>query len=123
MEYLGFASLAIVLATLVRWFTRAWRVNVPNTPYFFQALVGLGFVLGIVALNIDASPVAAGWAVGLAVLFVYLTSTGAQKVRGATVDVGDQLPAFTAPDDSGGVFDSSSLGGSRVLLKFFRGHW
>ncbi|MCZ6710659.1 MAG: hypothetical protein O7B25_09875 [Gammaproteobacteria bacterium] len=123
MEYLGFASLAIVLATIVGWFTRAWRVNVPNTPYFFQATVGLGFVLGIVAFYIGTSTTSAGLAAGLAVLFVYLTATGAQKVRGATVGGGDTLPAFTAPDDGGHVFDSSSLSGSRVLLKFFRGHW
>ncbi|MCZ6643858.1 MAG: hypothetical protein O7F71_19965 [Gammaproteobacteria bacterium] len=95
----------------------------PSTPYFFQALVGLGFVLGIVALDSGTSTTSAGWAVGLAVLFVYLTATGAQKVRGATVGVGDTLPSFTAPDDGGHVFDSSSLSGSRVLLKFFRGHW
>ena len=123
MEYLGFASLAIVLATIIRWFSRAWQVNVPSTPYLFQALVGAGLVLGIVALYVGTSTTFAGWAVGLAAVFLYLTSTGAQKVNDATIDVGDTLPAFTARDDDGKVFDSSSLSGSRVLLKFFRGHW
>ena len=80
-------------------------------------------MLAIVALYIGASPNSAGWAVALAALFLYLTSTGAQKVSGATIDVGDKLPSFTAPDENGNTFDSASLSGSRVLLKFFRGHW
>ena len=123
MENLGVGALVIVLATISRWFWRAWRVDVPATPYLFQALAGLGLLLGVVALSIDATTTAAGWAVGVAIVFLYLTSTGAQKVTDASIGIGDTLPAFSAPDDSGNTFASTSLDGSRVLLKFFRGHW
>ena len=123
MQYLGIIALTIVLATMIRWFSRAWRVNVPSTPYLFQALAFVGLVLGCVSFFIDASTTAAGWAVGLSLTFLYLTATGAQKADGAMVGVGNTLPAFTAPDENGDVFDSASLSGSRVLLKFFRGHW
>ena len=123
MPYLGLVALLIVLAATVRWFWRMWRVNIPKTPYLFQSIWGGGFVLGIVALYQGSGGSAAGWAVGVAVLLLYLSSTGAQKVTGEMVNVGDSLPAFTAPDDSGETFDSASLVGAKVLLKFFRGHW
>ncbi len=123
MQYLGIFALLIVTGTMTRWFWRAWSVNVPKTPYLFQGLSVLALVLGIVPLYQGTGDPFAPWAVGLAVLFLYLTSTGAQKIDGTTVDVGDALPAFTALDENGDLFDSASLAGSGLLLKFFRGHW
>jgi hypothetical protein len=123
IQYLGVVALLVVLANATRWFQRAWRVNVPDTPYLYQAVAGFGLVLGVVALIVGPPSAAAGWAIGVAALFLYLTSTGAQKAQGDTVEVGDTLPSFTAVDKNGDVFDSASLSGSRVLLKFFRGHW
>jgi hypothetical protein len=123
MQYLGVIALVTVLATFARWFYRAWRVNVPSTPYLFQALAAIGLVLGIVSVYLHASTTAGGWAIGLSSLFLYLTSTGAQKVDDSMIAVGDTLPSFTAPDENGNAFDSTSLSGSRFLLKFFRGHW
>jgi hypothetical protein len=123
MQYLGFIALVMVFGTMARWFYRAWRVNVPSTPYLFQALAAIGLVVGMTSVYIDAGSTAGGWAIGLSVLFLYLTSTGAQRVDDAMVAVGDTLPNFTAPDENGNVFDSTRLAGSRVLLKFFRGHW
>jgi hypothetical protein len=123
MQYLGFIALVMVLGTMARWFYRAWHVNIPSTPYLFQALTAIGLVVGMTSVYIDAGSTAGGWAIGLSVLFLYLTSTGAQRVDDAMVAVGDTLPNFTAPDENGNVFDSTRLAGSRVLLKFFRGHW
>ena len=123
MQYLGIVALLMVVATMVRWFWRAWRVNVPKTPYLFQGLSVVALVLGIVPLYQGTGDPFAPLAVGLAVLFLYLTSTGAQKVDGAMINVGDTLPAFTALNENGETFDSASLAGSGLLLKFFRGHW
>ena len=123
MPTLGLIALLVVLGTTVRWFWRMWRVNIPKVPYLFQSIWGVGFVLGIVALRQGSGGSAAGWAVGVAGLLLFLSSTGAQKVTGEMINVGDTLPAFTAPDDSGETFDSTSLAGSKVLLKIFRGHW
>ena len=42
---------------------------------------------------------------------------------GKVIQVGDTIPHFTAQDDQGATFDSTSLGGHLVLVKFFRAHW
>ena len=79
-------------------------------------------ILGI-DLGTTNSLAALPWSIGLAAFLLYLTATGAQKVADEGIQVGDTIPAFTAPDDEGNEFDSASLAGSRVLIKFFRGHW
>lgn len=121
---LGLLGLLIILGTLGTWFWRAWRVKIPtSTPYPFIILWALGFVLGLVALIGGTESAYASWAVGVGAVMLYLVFTGAQKVSDNMVNVGDQIPAFTATDDQGSTFDSSSLAGSKVLIKFFRGHW
>jgi hypothetical protein len=42
---------------------------------------------------------------------------------GKVIQVGDKIPHFTALDDQGATFDSTSLSGHLVLVKFFRAHW
>ncbi len=123
MVYLGLVGLIIVVATSSRWFWRMWHVNVPAKPSLFQGLVGTGFVLGILSIYLGYEDPYASWAVGVGIVILYFISTGAQKVSGAMINVGDVLPDFTAPDDNDEIFDSANLAGSRVLLKFFRGHW
>ena len=123
MEYLGLFGLLIVVATLARWFQRAWAVNVPQSPLVFQAIVTIGIASGLAALYQRSEDPYAGWAIGLGLVFLYLSTTGAQRVDGEMIEVGDVVPAFTAPADNDVEFSSSSLAGSRVLLKFFRGHW
>ena len=56
-------------------------------------------------------------------MLIFLTATGAQKVDEKSLNVGEKIPAFTAPDDNDVEFDSASLAGTRTLIKFFRGHW
>ena len=41
----------------------------------------------------------------------------------AAIEVGDRIPRFTSIDDAGVEFDSRSLNGHLVLIKFFRAHW
>ncbi len=121
---LGLLGLLVILGTAGTWFWRAWRVNIPtSTPYPFIILWALGLVLGFVALVGGTESGYAAWAVGVGIALLYLIFTGAQKVSDTMVSVGDKIPAFTATDDQGEPFDSSSLAGSRVLIKFFRGHW
>ncbi len=40
-----------------------------------------------------------------------------------SIKVGDTIPHFTAVDGRGETFDSASLHGHLVLIKFFRAHW
>ena len=123
IPYLGLFAFILILATATRWFWRELRVNVPRNSNTFRALWATGLVFGGVALYQTPEDTFAAWAVGLGLLLVYLVSTGAQKVSGEMINVGDALPAFTALDEQGESFDSSSLAGKPVLLKFFRGHW
>ena len=121
---LGLLGLLIILVTTGTWFWRAWRVRIPtSTPYPFIMLWAFGLVLGIVALMGETESSYAAWAVGVGVSLLYLIFTGAQKVSDTMINVGDQIPAFNGTNDEGETFDSSSLSGSRVLIKFFRGHW
>ena len=122
MPSLGITALMIVLATTGWWFWRAWRVNIPASRVAFQLCWGLGFILAVFAVA-RAEGSAAWWAFALGAMFLYLSATGAQRSGDGEIAVGDTLPDFTGVDDQGNAFDSASLAGTRVLLKFFRGHW
>ena len=123
MQNLGLIGFVIILAASARWFWRAWQVKIPSTPTIFQMLLATGLVLGVISIYLGQADAFAPWSIGLAAFLLYLTATGAQKVADGGIQVGDTIPAFTAPDDDGNEFDSASLAGSRVLIKFFRGHW
>jgi hypothetical protein len=123
MENLGLVGIVIVLASAGRWFWRSWKVDIPKTPRVFQALFLLGLICGAISLYLGLDDPFAGWAVGIALVLIYLTATGAQRVDGDMIEVGDKIPAFSAQDDDGNTFNMESLAGRRVLLKFFRGHW
>jgi cytochrome oxidase Cu insertion factor (SCO1/SenC/PrrC family) len=60
----------------------------------------------------------AGGSVFLATLAISRQVGGSGAFR-----VGERVPDFTAPDESGAPFNLSSLAGRPLLLKFFRGHW
>jgi hypothetical protein len=123
IPYLGLFALIIILAAATRWFWRAMQVNIPRNTSVFRVTWATGLVLGGIALYQTPQDSFAAWAVVLGLMLVYLVSTGAQRVSGEMVNVGDALPVFTALDENGDSFDSSSLAGKPVLLKFFRGHW
>lgn len=118
----GLIGLVIIALTTLTWFTLAWRVSIPRSTLAFKLGWGAGLLLGIVAVVVEPDDALAPWTIALGVMFLYLVSTGAQRAQQG-VEVGDVLPAFSATTDSEELFDSASLAGSRVLLKFFRGHW
>jgi hypothetical protein len=123
MENIGSIGFVIVMATLARWGWLLWNVKIPKSPIVFQALWAAGLLLGALSIYQGYDNALASWAVGVGLVFLFLSSTGKQRVDGDMVAVGDTIPAFSAPDQSNTTFDSASLAGSRVLLKFFRGHW
>lgn len=120
---LGTTALSLTLAAIARWLWRAYRVDIPGSPRVFQALWAAGLILGLIALARPAGGSAAGWAVGLPALMLYLSTTGRQRIGTDAIRVGDTVPAFSALAADGSQFDSASLAGSRFLLKVFRGHW
>lgn len=123
MPSLGVIALLLVLLPTGVWFWRAWRVNIPRNPRVFLVLWTLGLIIGVLALMQTSAPVAGGWAVGVAVVLLYLMNTGAQAGAADQIRVGETLRAFTATSSDNEPFDSASLAGGWYLLKFFRGHW
>ena len=69
--------------------------------------------------------VPAGIAIFIGMLLPLTIAISPQEVwlTASVIKVGDTIPRFTAPDDKGEIFDSNSLHGHLVLIKFFRAHW
>ncbi len=126
---------AIILATLgllalgattAGWFARIKWVAIPNNRLGFLAGWLSALLLGVASLD---SP-SAGWVSGVMAsiamlgggLFLLLYSLAKQGV-GDAIAVGDSMPVFSGLDEHSQSFDSATLGGSPILLKFFRGHW
>jgi hypothetical protein len=123
IPHIGLFALVLILVSVMRWFWRTWRVDIPKNPILYKAAWGSAFFLGCFAYYQSPEDPYAGWAIGLGLLMLYLVSTGRQRVGDESINVGDLLPSFSAFDENGDKFDSASLDGQPVLLKFFRGHW
>ena len=122
---LGWLALALALGSGALWFRRAMQVQIPESRAGFVATWVAAGLLGAAAFWQGA-----GWLggvpAGLAILvaaFVSFTVAISRQVTEGAIRVGDVLPHFTAPDDTGAPFDIAKLQGRPVLLKFFRGHW
>jgi hypothetical protein len=123
---MGIAALVLVIVSGVLWFRAAGAVQLPeNRSLYVAAWLG-GIALAGLSLS-DSS----GWpeapAAMIAILgssFLLLTvAISRQKVGESAIRLGDSLPEFSAVDEHGVGWESSSLIGQPVLLKFFRGHW
>ncbi len=124
-KVMALVALAMVAGALIWWFRRVGRVQIPKNRAPFIVWMLAGGVLASLALALGG-----GWltilpavvAIVGALFAVFTASISRQKVEGA-IDVGDPMPTFEALDEDGATFESSSLAGGPVLLKFFRGHW
>jgi hypothetical protein len=124
--YLSLLAFVLVLGTGFRWFQRVYAVAIPKNRLGFLLSMLLGSVLAVAALVEGAGllgSVLASLAVFIGVFFVFTWSISAQKGGVGTLQLGSKLQKFTAVDHCGNIFDSASLEGSPILLKFFRGHW
>ncbi|MCP5068085.1 MAG: hypothetical protein GY946_16105 [bacterium] len=124
--YLGLVALVVVAISIRFWFRALKRVEIPENRGGFIAAWIVAAGLGVAAL-VGEPGWLGGIAAGLAVFasgFLLLTvAIGNQKVSDAAIRVGSTIPDFTATDEHGQSFDSQSLAGHPVLIKFFRGHW
>ena len=123
---LGFLAPLIAVATAIAWFRLADQVAIPEdrTPFIIFFL--LAPVAGIAAFILGTrwyGGVAAipGIVIGLFLPFTVYISP--QQVAENPIQVGDQIPYFTAIDDEGVRFESDALAGTPTLIKFFRAHW
>lgn len=120
----GLVAMVLVLGTTAVWSYLAFKANMPKSLAPFGILWSTGFALGAYALvQGTESRGSAITAVALGGMLLFFLSTGRQKSGGGAIAVGDRLPEFSAPDENGDLFHSSSLAGSAVVLKIFRGHW
>ncbi len=123
---LGLLALAVALACFFLWFYQARQVDIPENRTVFV----VGF-LSAVALGIAAFFKGAGWGGRAAALVAILIGSflpftvaiSRQEVGSHGIEVGATIPHFTALDDTRERFDSDSLRGHPVLIKFFRAHW
>ena len=123
---LGLAALGMATAFFVAWFAVNRQVGIPEDRTVFV----IGFLLAA-ALGIAAFVRGTKWYGGLAALFAILIgvflpltmSVSRQQVAAGAIQVGDTIPHFEAVDEFGKRFDSASLHGHLVLIKFFRAHW
>jgi hypothetical protein len=123
---LGIGALVLALASLALWNHQTNQVDIPENRAAFVAAF-----LTAAALGVAAFVKRPGWIGGIAavpaifigLLLPFTMAISRQEVATGGIQVGDTLPHFTAPDDRGELFDSASLRGQPVLIKFFRGHW
>ena len=124
-NWLGLAAPIIAIGCTRLWFSQAEAVAIPENRIFFVAVW-----LGAAALGI-AVLVMGGWlgripalpAIVIGLFLPFTVSISEQVLPPGAVAVGDTIPAFSAPDDRGELFDSERLRGHPVLIKFFRAHW
>ena len=123
---LSIVAFALVSATGFLWFRRAFAVALPENRTGFVICMIVGLCLGIAGL-VQGAGLAGGILSTLAILlggmFVFTWLISAQKGGSGTLQIGSPLISFSAPDHLGNSFDSNTLDGRPILLKFFRGHW
>ena len=123
---LGIAALVLGLGTFFAWFATNNAVGIPENRTFFVASFLLAAALGVGAF-IRGTKWYGGVAavVGILVgLFLPMTVyISPQQLGPNAIQVGDTLPKFSAVDEFGKEFNSESLQGHLVLIKFFRAHW
>lgn len=123
---LGFVALALAVGTTFVWFRQVRLVAIPENRTLFVGLWALAIALGVAAF-VKRTRWFGGIAAALGILvgafLPFTVAISRQEVAPNSIQVGETIPAFTALDDRGQLFDSSSLAGQLVLIKFFRAHW
>ncbi len=124
--WLGIGALGVIIISGIIWFRAALAVRIPADRSVFVAAWALGVAMAVAALLNQPGWLGGTGAVmamlaGLFFLFTVLISR--QVLAREAVSVGQVMPEFSAPDDSGNLFHSGELAGKPALIKFFRGHW
>jgi len=123
---LGITAFALVVASIAAWVYLIRQVDIPEDRTTFVVVFLFAAALGIAAFIKGTNwvgGVAGGFAIIIGLVVPFTISVSPQEVTASVIKIGDKLPRFSAPDDSGDIFDSRSLHGHFVLIKFFRAHW
>ena len=124
---IGIVALALAVGTVTLWFYLTRQVNLPDDRTGFVVAWLTAAALGVFAYVKGTSllggiPPAIAMVIGLFLPFTVSISEQTLDANKA-IAVGDTIPHFTALDGKGESFDSASLRGHLVLIKFFRAHW
>ena len=119
---------AVIAAVTARyWFYLTADVALPADRTGFVVVFLSAAALGVYALIKRTSwlgAIPAVFAIVVGAFLPFTVSISEQIVeRDSVIEVGDVMPHFTSIDGQGQAFDSSSLNGHLVLIKFFRAHW
>ena len=123
---LGILALVVAVSCVAVWNYHISQVDIPENRALFVAAF-----LTAVALGGAAFVKGSGWIGGVAAVpailiglfFPFTMAISRQEVASDAIQVGDTIPRFTSVDERGEPFDSETLRGHPVLIKFFRAHW
>jgi hypothetical protein len=123
---LGILALVVAVSCVAAWNYHIGQVDIPENRALFVATF-----LTAVALGVAAFVKGSGWIGGVAAVpailiglfFPFTMAISRQEVASDAIRLGDTIPRFTSVDDRGEPFDSETLRGHPVLIKFFRAHW
>lgn len=129
--HLASIGLLFLLVGAGSFLRQAVRGTVPPGQHFLRAtasLAGLCAVAALVQRSVQPGPWLPVAALAMLPLllgpaFVVLVSLRHVPLGGIAVGEGDPMLPFRALCPSGAEFNSDSLRGQRILLKFFRGQW
>ncbi len=124
-DWIGIATALAVLGVFGWYFTRIFRVVLPQRPWYMELFSVL--VVLVAALILWSGPSwlggsAAAFSLALAATFLGLASMAKLPQR-HSLNLGAPAPAFVGTDSSGAAYSLAEQRGKLVLLKFFRGHW
>jgi hypothetical protein len=123
---LGLLAFAVAAVTVTLWFRLIDQVDIPEnrTAFVVSFLTAAGLGVGsFVARTRWFGGVPAVLAILIGSFLAFTVAISRQEVAPNGIQVGQTIPHFAALDDRGQRFDSQSLDGQVVLMKFFRGHW
>jgi hypothetical protein len=123
---LGLLALVIALACAATWIYFIRQVDIPENRMAFVVIFLSAAALGVAAFvkgTSWAGAVPAALAIFIGLLLPFTVAISTQELTEKAIEVGDRIPHFTAIDANDELFDSASLHGHLVLIKFFRAHW
>ena len=124
--YLSILAFAVAAGTAFIWFRLLSAVALPKNRTGFVLCMVTAICLAVGGLVTGSGAwvvILSSISMVLGGLFLSLVLISGQKGGSGNLQLGSPLLSFSAPDQLGDTFDSSSLDGRPILLKFFRGHW